>query len=117
MDVPGSDREGAPRASDGTRGSALTEETMAKASAVILALVAAVPALAAAEFTNLTAEEVHAALVSGRAVLVDARTPDEYAQAHLPGAINVFAPTVSASRALLPKDPATRIIFYCRGVG
>jgi rhodanese-related sulfurtransferase len=65
-----------------------------------------------------TADEVHAALVSGKAVaLVDARTPEEYAQVHLPGAINVFAPTLAANPALLPRDRATRIIFYCRGVG
>ena len=91
---------------------------MSRIRAAISALLAALPALAAAEVPTVAAEEVHAALVSGRPVaLVDARTPEEYAQAHLPGAINVFAPTLKASRAMLPKDPSTRIIFYCRGVG
>lgn len=91
---------------------------MSKATALLAALLGSLPALAAAEITTIGAEEVHAALVSGRPVaLVDVRTPEEYAQAHLPGAVNVFAPTVRANRALLPKDPAARIIFYCRGVG
>jgi rhodanese-related sulfurtransferase len=86
--------------------------------AVVAGLAGLLPALAAADLPIVSAEEVHAALVSGRPVaLVDARTPDEYAQAHLPGAVNVFAPTVKASKALLPKDRSTRIIFYCRGGG
>ena len=91
---------------------------MVKVRSLIAVLLGSLPVLAAADITTVSAEEVHAALVGGRPVaLVDARTSEEYAQAHLPGAISIFAPTLRDSRALLPKDPSTRIIFYCRGGG
>ena len=50
------------------------------------------------------------------AVLVDTRTPDEYQQAHIPGAINIVPDEMKAKAARLPKDKATPIIFYCRGM-
>ena len=91
---------------------------MIEARVMVAALLGVLPAIAAADVATVTAEDVHAALVGGRPVaIVDARTPEEFAQAHLPGAINVFAPEVNASASRLPRDRATRIIFYCRGVG
>ena len=57
-------------------------------------------------------------MTSGKKVLlVDTRTPDEYAAGHIPGAVNIFADRMKAERARLPKDSSTPIIFYCRGVG
>ena len=56
----------------------------------LIALLAAVPA--AADVSVVGAADVHATLVSNpKAVVVDARTPAEYEQAHIPGAINIPA--------------------------
>lgn len=65
-----------------------------------------------------TAEQVKA-LIDGKAkvVVVDTRTPDEWAQAHLPGAVNVPAGFVRALSNRLPKDKGTPLVFYCRGSG
>ncbi len=84
--------------------------------AILVAALSALPALAAADVPVVGAAEVHAAIVGGgKAVVIDARTPAEYERAHIPGAINVPAADVSPAR--LPRDRATPIIFYCRGVG
>lgn len=65
-----------------------------------------------------TAEQVKA-LIDGKAkvVVVDTRTPEEWAQAHLPGAVNVPAGFVRALSNRLPKDKGTPLVFYCRGTG
>jgi rhodanese-related sulfurtransferase len=77
-----------------------------------------IPALAAADPSVVGAAEVHAALVGSRpVVVVDARTPAEYEQGHIPRAINIPAQQMSASASRLPKDRATPIVFYCRGGG
>ncbi len=52
-----------------------------------------------------------------KVVLVDARMHEEYLQAHIPGAINIPAENMEKSKAKLPKDKSTPIIFYCRGLG
>jgi rhodanese-related sulfurtransferase len=65
-----------------------------------------------------TAEEVKAAIDGkSKVVVVDTRTPDEWAQAHLPGAVNVPAGFVRALSNRLPKDKGTLLVFYCRGTG
>jgi rhodanese-related sulfurtransferase len=52
-----------------------------------------------------------------KVVLIDARTPDEYREGHIPGAINIYAEKVKEQASRLPKDKSTPIIFYCRGAG
>jgi rhodanese-related sulfurtransferase len=46
--------------------------------------------------------------------LIDARSPEEYAEAHLPGAINVPFDAVDANAGLMPDDPSEMIVVYCR---
>ena len=88
---------------------------------LVLGLVAAAlatPGIGAAAPTVIEAAEVQAALARDRrAVGVDVRTADEYADAHLPRAINIPAVEMMASGARLPRDRATPLIFYCRGAG
>ncbi len=80
------------------------------------------PAVAAAQHAIVGADEVKAFVEARRAgkakgVLVDVRTPEEYAQAHVPGAINIPAERVKAEAARLPKDRSAPLWFYCRGAG
>ncbi len=51
-------------------------------------------------------------LVAQGALLVDVRTPGEYAGGHVPGAQNVPVETLPAGAVTLPKDKV--IVVYCR---
>ncbi len=89
----------------------------------LVAVLAATPALAAADIPVVGTPEVQAALSDGRTVVVDVRTAAEYASAHVPGAINVPAAEVigmvgtPAGAGRLPRERSTPLIFYCRGSG
>ena len=50
-------------------------------------------------------------------VVVDTRTPDEFAQARIAGSVNIPAGFVRALSNRLPKDKGTPLVFYCRGSG
>ena len=50
-------------------------------------------------------------------MLIDTRTPDEYKDGHIPGALNIQPDRIKPAAAKLPKDKSTAIIFYCRGAG
>lgn len=65
-----------------------------------------------------TAEEVRGWMESGKKyLLIDARSRDEYREAHIPGALNIQPESMRQSKGRLPKDRSTPIIFYCRGIG
>lgn len=46
--------------------------------------------------------------------LIDARAPEEYAAAHVPGAVNVPFDAVEANASLLPGDKARPIVVHCK---
>jgi len=48
--------------------------------------------------------------------LVDARTEMEYAQGHIPKALNIPPDKLNIIGTLLPKNRQTLVIIYCRGV-
>ena len=50
-------------------------------------------------------------LATGEAVLIDVRTPDEYAAGHIEGAINVPIDTLAQNLAKIPADKP--VIVYC----
>ncbi len=49
-------------------------------------------------------------------LLVDSRNPEEYSEAHIPGAVNIPQKKMAEMVGLLPAEKSTRIIFYCNGV-
>jgi rhodanese-related sulfurtransferase len=70
-----------------------------------------------AQFTVIDAGQLRSYLTGKKnAVLVDTRTPEEYQQTHIPGAINIEPDEMKAKAARLLKDKAAPIIFYCRGM-
>jgi phage shock protein E len=72
----------------------------------------------AQNFKTITADELKKMLDSKtRMVLVDARTAMEFAQGHIPTAINIPPDKLSTIAAMLPKNKNTLIVIYCRGVG
>ena len=60
--------------------------------------------------------DVHAALESGRPgfVLVDSRSPESWAQGHVPGAVHLPGREIAA-RAAAELDPAVPVVTYCWG--
>jgi len=62
---------------------------------------------------NLTPEEVHQALDSGDAVLIDVREPNEFAAERIEGAINM--PLSSFDPSALPVNGGKRVILSCAG--
>lgn len=71
-----------------------------------------------AQYLVVSAEQVRERLTDGRKVmLIDTRTPDEYKDGHIPGALNIQPDRIKPAAAKLPKDKSTPIILYCRGAG
>jgi len=65
---------------------------------------------------NLTTEQVKALIDQpGKALIVDARTAEEYRQGHIPTAVNIPPQQFTSIGDHLPKDKNMLIIFYCRG--
>ncbi len=48
-------------------------------------------------------------------LIVDARNPEEYADVHIPGALNIPQNKFDEYTHLLPAEKSTRIVFYCNG--
>lgn len=85
----------------------------------LAALLLGLPAAAGAQQAGLVdAEHLKAWIDSKRQmVIVDSRNEEEYAQAHLPGAISIPADQTIAQAARLPRDKRALVVFYCRGSG
>lgn len=65
---------------------------------------------------NLSAAEVKTTIDQKQsAVIVDTRTAQEYAEGHLPSAINIAPQQFGAMQRFLPQDQNIPLIFYCRG--
>jgi len=62
-------------------------------------------------YQNVGPEELYRALESG-ALIVDVRTPEEYAFGHVPGAVNLPVEEVARWADTLPKDRP--VYLYCR---
>ena len=69
-------------------------------------------------FKTISAEALKTIMDSEKQlVLVDCRTDQEFAQGHIPKAINIPPEKVSEMGALLPKSKTVPLVFYCRGTG
>ena len=63
---------------------------------------------------EVSTEEIVRILASGSEPLLDVRSPEEFAIAHIPGSINLYEREVELVRQRYP-DKATRLVFYCNG--
>jgi rhodanese-related sulfurtransferase len=63
---------------------------------------------------EVSTDEVVRILANGSEPLLDVRSPEEYAIAHIPGSINLYEKEVELVRQRYP-DKTTRIVFYCNG--
>lgn len=92
---------------------------MKKSLYALVGLLVITCSIASAEiFKVISAEELKKTLdAKKQIVLVDSRTEQEYAQGHIPRAINIPPEKVNTIGPLLPKNKAVQIIIYCRGAG
>jgi rhodanese-related sulfurtransferase len=56
-------------------------------------------------------QELHGLIREGRVVTIDVNEPGSWAEAHVPGALNLHPTTYDP--ADLPKDKAALLVFYC----
>jgi rhodanese-related sulfurtransferase len=84
----------------------------------LLGLLFLTSTVAMAQYPVIDSEQLKSHLTGKKkVVLIDSRTPEEYQQAHIPGAIIIPADQMKMDAAKLPRDKATPLIFYCRGLG
>jgi rhodanese-related sulfurtransferase len=86
--------------------------------AVFLVLAVSLPLLAAdEEFMPVSTEILKEMLDSKQAfTLIDARTKEEYQQAHIGKALNITEKGFADMVSTLPSDKASLLVFYCNGV-
>ena len=69
---------------------------------------------APANGAEIGAAEFAAALKRPGTTIVDVRTPEEYAQGHLPGAVNVDVSSPDFAAQIATLDPSAPYAVYCR---
>lgn len=69
---------------------------------------------APASGVELAAADFAAALKRPGTTIVDVRTPQEYAQGHLPGAVNIDVSSPDFGARIATLDPAAPYAVYCR---
>jgi rhodanese-related sulfurtransferase len=67
------------------------------------------------DVTTIDRDELVAALRGRRATLVDVLSPESYATAHLPGAINIPVADIPRRAGELLPDRDAAIVVYCGG--
>lgn len=90
---------------------------------VVLCLVASTSLAFAAEsakdqpFTIISTEHLKSLVDAKKAMmLIDARTKDEYQEAHIQGAINMPEKTFDENIGMLPAEKHALLVLYCNGV-
>lgn len=68
----------------------------------------------ASSYTKITADEAKAMMDSGSPTIVDVRTAQEYADGHIPGAINIPVESIGSDKPAELTDADADLIVYCR---
>src|SRR5512135_1819203 len=85
----------------------------------ILLAAAALPSARGAEtdFKVITTDQLKAMLDEKKDfMLIDARTREEYQEAHIDNALSIPEKSFEESSSLLPADKNSLMVFYCNGV-
>lgn len=68
----------------------------------------------ASAYAKITADEAKAMMDSGSPTIVDVRTAQEYADGHIPGAINIPVESIGSDKPAELTDADADLIVYCR---
>jgi phage shock protein E len=107
---------GQPRRRDGRRDARLTAQALSSASLVALLALSVFAASAAEERppAQIDASELAERISAGSAPLIlDVRTPAEFAAGHLPGARNLPHDALAGRLGELGIAPSTEIVVHC----
>ena len=75
------------------------------------------PLVAETAFKIVSTDELKAMLAEGKPLtLIDSRSPQEYQEAHIKGAISIPEKELQKNAALLPGDKSALLVIYCNGV-
>jgi len=85
--------------------------------AIAAVLISFSPAFAAADFAVITTEQLKQFVDQNeKMVLIDARTPAEYREAHITGAISIPEKQFEEAKQQLPTAKDALLVFYCNGI-
>jgi len=85
--------------------------------ALVIVLLSFAPAMAAADIAVISTEQLKQFIdQKEQMTLIDARTPAEYREAHISGAINIPEKEFEATKQQLPTEKDALLVFYCNGV-
>lgn len=82
-------------------------------SRLVFALALSV-SLAACAAPTITGEAAHQLVQKQGAVLLDVRTPQEFAEGHVDGALNIPVQELESKLASLPAKKDQDVVVYCR---
>ena len=68
----------------------------------------------AGAYRAITAGEAQDMMAGGDVTIVDVRTPQEYTEGHIPGAINIPLDRIGTEQPAELADPGAELIVYCR---
>lgn len=85
-----------------------------RAISILMSLALAISTFAQ---TELTPAQFQEAISTGDAVLVDVRTPTEYASGHIAGSVNMDWTAKDYEKGFAKLDPKKPVLLYCHGGG
>lgn len=65
-------------------------------------------------YRKISADEGQALMNKGNVTIVDVRTPQEYAEKHIPGAINIPVESIGDKKPVELANTEDELIVYCR---
>ncbi len=93
----------------------MTRRQALAGAAALLAGLAAGSAAAAGGYRTISAEEAKARMEAGGVTILDVRTPAEFSQGHIKGAVNVPVDRLAPGRRLaVSPNPEKPVLIYCR---
>lgn len=84
--------------------------------AIVAVLASFSPVLAGGNFAVISTDQLKRFIdQKEKMVLIDARTPEEYKEAHIVGAVNIPEKGFEQAVKQLPPDKKSLLVFYCNG--
>ena len=81
---------------------------------LLLAATSLVGCLSNTEFKSVDAQQFAEVIADKDVQLVDARTPEEFSEGHIPGAVNMDVKSEYFNTQIATLDPARPVAVYCR---
>ena len=87
---------------------------MKKLFSLLLAATSLVGCQSNTEFKSVDAQQFAEVIANKDVQLVDARTPEEFSEGHIPGAVNMDVKSADFDAQIATLNPARPVAVYCR---